>query len=165
MSRTAFLLRGINVGGRHPLPMARLREVAARLGHEDVATYVQSGNLVSVAPGVEPADAAATLAAALERDLGHAVPVVARTHAELQAVVARDPFGDRAPPRGMDHPQPADGRAPAGPDGLSDAGGARRPSGQRRGPPSSSGRPGGPAPPQPPGHPAIRRGPGPRRSG
>ena len=40
------LLRGINVGGRGKLPMADLRAIATDLGYDDVATYIQSGNLV-----------------------------------------------------------------------------------------------------------------------
>ena len=40
------LLRGINVGGHGKLPMADLRAIAEGLGYGDVATYIQSGNLV-----------------------------------------------------------------------------------------------------------------------
>jgi Protein of unknown function (DUF1697) len=40
------LLRGINVGGRNRVAMADLRQVVLDLGHTDVATYIQSGNVV-----------------------------------------------------------------------------------------------------------------------
>ncbi|MBA3266271.1 MAG: DUF1697 domain-containing protein, partial [Nocardioidaceae bacterium] len=40
------LLRGINVGGRHKLPMPLLRETCESLGCTDVTTYIQSGNVV-----------------------------------------------------------------------------------------------------------------------
>jgi uncharacterized protein (DUF1697 family) len=40
------LLRGINVGGRNKVAMADLRKVVESLGHGDVATYIQSGNVV-----------------------------------------------------------------------------------------------------------------------
>jgi uncharacterized protein (DUF1697 family) len=40
------LLRGINVGGKNPVPMARLREVLGELGYEDVLTYIASGNVI-----------------------------------------------------------------------------------------------------------------------
>lgn len=40
------LLRGINVGGRNRVAMADLREVVLGLGHTEVATYIQSGNVV-----------------------------------------------------------------------------------------------------------------------
>ena len=40
------LLRGINLGGHNKVAMADLRTVVASLGHGDVATYIQSGNVV-----------------------------------------------------------------------------------------------------------------------
>jgi len=57
------LLRGINVGGRNRVAMADLHEVVPGLGHTEVATYIQSGNVVFTS---EEADTA-TIAAALER--------------------------------------------------------------------------------------------------
>jgi len=50
MGRMVALLRAVNVGGRK-LPMAELRALCADLGWSDVATYIQSGNLVFTAPG------------------------------------------------------------------------------------------------------------------
>src|SRR5579859_7979792 len=44
------LLRGINVGGGGKIAMADLRELVSSLGHADVATYIQSGNLVFTPP-------------------------------------------------------------------------------------------------------------------
>jgi len=48
MRATTFiaLLRGINISGRHPVPMAELRALPEALGGTDVRTYVNSGNLV-----------------------------------------------------------------------------------------------------------------------
>jgi len=40
------LLRGINLGGHNKVAMAELRELVGSLGHADVATYIQSGNVV-----------------------------------------------------------------------------------------------------------------------
>ncbi|AXE37566.1 hypothetical protein JS278_00369 [Acidipropionibacterium virtanenii] len=39
-------LRGVNVGGHGRLPMAELRALLERLGHQDVATYLQSGQAI-----------------------------------------------------------------------------------------------------------------------
>ncbi len=84
------LLRGINVGGRGRVAMADLREVVASLGYEDVATYVQSGNVVFTA---EAPDAAALEAAIAKRlDVSPAVVVLSRE--ELEQVVARNPWPD-----------------------------------------------------------------------
>ena len=46
MTEFVALLRGINVGGKNILPMGEFRELLAKLGCEDVATYIQSGNAV-----------------------------------------------------------------------------------------------------------------------
>lgn len=46
MTSMVALLRGINVGGRNRLAMADLRAIAADLGYRDIATYIQSGNLL-----------------------------------------------------------------------------------------------------------------------
>ena len=46
MSKYVVLLRGINVGGKNPVPMARLREVLEELGYADVVTYIASGNVI-----------------------------------------------------------------------------------------------------------------------
>jgi len=56
-------LRGINVGGRNRVAMADLREVVLGLGHTEVVTYIQSGNVVFTSEGADTA----TIAAALER--------------------------------------------------------------------------------------------------
>ncbi|MGH3574889.1 MAG: DUF1697 domain-containing protein, partial [Pseudonocardiaceae bacterium] len=40
------LLRGINVGGRNRVSMADLRALVTSLAHTDVATYIQSGNVL-----------------------------------------------------------------------------------------------------------------------
>jgi hypothetical protein len=46
VSTHVALLRGINVGGRNKVAMADLREVVTSLGYTDVATYIQSGNVL-----------------------------------------------------------------------------------------------------------------------
>ena len=40
------LLRGVNNLGGKKVAMAELREVATSLGHTDVMTYIQSGNVL-----------------------------------------------------------------------------------------------------------------------
>jgi uncharacterized protein (DUF1697 family) len=41
-----ILLRGINVGGKNKLSMAALKTCLEELGYENVATYINSGNVV-----------------------------------------------------------------------------------------------------------------------
>jgi len=90
------LLRGINVLGRNKVSMAELRKVVASLGHGDVTTYIQSGNVVFTA--AKPAANSTALADDLEDAVADrlavrpAVVVFARR--ELAHVVRDNPFGD-----------------------------------------------------------------------
>jgi uncharacterized protein (DUF1697 family) len=56
--RYVALLRGINVGGGNSVPMAVLRERFTDLGHSDVRTYVNSGNVIFDAPRAKAVDLA-----------------------------------------------------------------------------------------------------------
>ena len=50
MTAYAALLRGINVGGNKKIAMPELKALFVELGFADVATYIQSGNVVFRAP-------------------------------------------------------------------------------------------------------------------
>jgi len=89
------LLRAINVGGNHKVPMKRLTELFARAGAADVRTYIQSGNVVFRA--VDPEAVCADVVKALVRTLDVEVPIVLRTHDELRATVRHSPFAGRDP--------------------------------------------------------------------
>jgi uncharacterized protein (DUF1697 family) len=89
------LLRGINVGGRNPVPMARLRGLLEELGYSDVSTYIASGNVL-LRSGKTPAAVKAEIEAALPRAFNlhsERVDVLVLTLAELRGVVADKPEG------------------------------------------------------------------------
>ncbi len=88
MNHVAWL-RGINVGGKRSLPMAKVRSTFEAAGATNVATYIQSGNVIFSATR---SLTAAKLAALLETTAGFAVPVVLRTAAELAALIAANPY-------------------------------------------------------------------------
>ena len=94
MGRTRYvaLLRGINVGGRNKVPMADLRAAVEDVGHTDVATYIQSGNVLFTSTRAR-AEVESELEDALERRFGFPLVVVVRTHAQLRAVVQQAPKG------------------------------------------------------------------------
>ncbi len=93
MNPYAALLRAVNVGGTGALPMAELRAMGADCGFDNVRTYIASGNLL-----FESALGEAAIKAALEERLagraGRPVEVFVRTHAELAAIIAANPFPD-----------------------------------------------------------------------
>lgn len=92
-SRThAALLRGINVGGHAKIPMRELAELFGSLGHGEVATYIQSGNVVFRSAGGRPDVVARALEEAIARRFGQNVTVILRTPAELVSIATANPF-------------------------------------------------------------------------
>lgn len=87
------LIRGINVGGKNLVPMARLRDVLAARGFADVRTYIQSGNVVLGAHGRSEADVTAVVEAALREDFGVDTVVVTVTADALHTAVSQAPPG------------------------------------------------------------------------
>ncbi len=95
--RVAALLRGVNIGRNKRISMPTLREIVESLGHTDVETYLQSGNVVFTPKG--KGDHAARLSEAIAGETGHEVAVVLRTGAELAQVVKVNPYAVTDPTR------------------------------------------------------------------
>ncbi len=90
--RVAALLRGINIGPHKRIAMPALREIVTTLGHTDVETYLQSGNVVFAPDPAAPDDLATQLEQAIADATGLDVPVVIRTGVELGGVVEASPY-------------------------------------------------------------------------
>lgn len=93
-SRYVALLRGVNVGGAKRVPMADWRAQLEQLGYTDVATLLNSGNAVFSAARGSAQRHAAQIATALRTQLGVDVPVIVKSAAELEAIVAANPIAD-----------------------------------------------------------------------
>ncbi len=91
--RYVALLRGINVGGKNVIPMAALRESFVDLGATDVATYIQSGNVLFDGGGDRPAAWVERIEQALSERFAYHASVVLRSHREMRAVIAGAPQG------------------------------------------------------------------------
>jgi uncharacterized protein (DUF1697 family) len=93
------LLRGINVGGQSRVAMSDLREIVASLGHDDVATYIQSGNVVFSSPSADVTRLADDLEEAISGRLGLRPAVVVLTRDDLATAIAANPYPDAASPK------------------------------------------------------------------
>lgn len=93
------LLRGINVGGNNKIAMADLREVVTSLGHTDVVTYIQSGNVVFSAQETSVAVLAAGLEQAIAQAFEARPRVVVLSRDELAQVVSDNPYAAEPDPR------------------------------------------------------------------
>lgn len=87
METWLVLLRGINVGGKRPVPMAALREAFAEMGYRDPVTYIASGNVIVGSARARSARTVATLERRLEAAFGHDLRLVVRTPPEVDDVV------------------------------------------------------------------------------
>lgn len=96
MARFVALLRGINVGGNHTLPMADLRTHFEEAGATAVQTYIQSGNVVFEAAARQGAKLGQTVAQAIEASTGFSVPIVVRSADAWNALVEGNPFAAEA---------------------------------------------------------------------
>jgi uncharacterized protein (DUF1697 family) len=85
------LIRGINVGGKNPVPMARLREALVERGYGAVSTYIQSGNVVLAAPGTSEAVVADAVERLLSDEFGVATVVVTVSAATMRRAIASAP--------------------------------------------------------------------------
>ena len=89
--RFVALLRGINVGGHKRVPMAELRALCEELGWTNVASYIQSGNLVFDATA-KAAALERTLEVALAERFGFEVTTLVRSARAMRALPATNPF-------------------------------------------------------------------------
>lgn len=96
--RWAALLQGINAG--RTLPMADFRAFLADQRLREVTTLLASGNAVFTADEDDAAALARARRPALARALGVDTAWFLRSHAELSAIVAANPFPEAA----RDHP-------------------------------------------------------------
>jgi uncharacterized protein (DUF1697 family) len=86
------MLRGINVSGHKLVKMDRLRALFEAQGFGNVATYLQSGNVVFRTRTNSATILASSIEKQIQKDFGFAVPVLLRTAEELSQVVNDDPF-------------------------------------------------------------------------
>ena len=86
------LLRGINVGGKHVVPMKRLRELLEKKGFSGVQTYIQSGNCVFGSDEPDAGKVAQTVAETIEAEFGFRPSVFALTLDDLDTAIKANPF-------------------------------------------------------------------------
>lgn len=89
------LFRGINVGGKHILPMQDLRELLAELGCEDIQTYIQSGNAV-FSTAADAKMLPENIRASIDEKFGFAPQVLVLTAKQFRDVAADNPFANSA---------------------------------------------------------------------
>jgi uncharacterized protein (DUF1697 family) len=81
------LLRGINVGGRNLVSMRALKASFERLGFEDVATYINSGNVIFRSRATDRRALERRIDLMLSREHGLPIKTVVRSAADMARLV------------------------------------------------------------------------------
>lgn len=91
MNKYIVLLRGINVGGRNKLPMAELRTLLSTNGYKNVATYIQSGNIIlNSTESVEKTNE--HIKTLIKQQFDYEIPVVTLTTEDLKKCFTENPY-------------------------------------------------------------------------
>ena len=90
------LLRGINVGGHHKVPMAELREAMEQQGFTKIITLLNTGNIIFDASVNETDQLEIEIADVLQSTFGFPIPVLIRKKAMLLDLVQSEPFKEIA---------------------------------------------------------------------
>ena len=86
-----ILLRGVNVGGNHKVPMADLRTALTAQGLQNVSSYIASGNVFADSP-LDSVELAGVVRSVICDTFALDIAVLVRTYAELVSVAERNPF-------------------------------------------------------------------------
>ena len=92
--RYLVMPRGINVGTRNRVPMAELKSKLAGQGYTDVATVLQSGNVIISTRPDRPDEIADAIRRLLSDEFDVNVPCVVRTASQVRRVLDCDPLRD-----------------------------------------------------------------------
>lgn len=92
MSDSIALLRGINVGTAKRIAMGELRSLFEELGHRNVRTLLNSGNVVFEAKGRAPKSIAAGIERAIEARFKFPVTVVVIGARDLDTIIEENPL-------------------------------------------------------------------------
>jgi len=92
MAQFISLLRGINVSGKRKILMADLKALYQNLGFKDVATYIQSGNVVFHTNLKSTSKIESLIKKAIDEKYGFDVPVLVKTVSDLVEAKNANPF-------------------------------------------------------------------------
>jgi uncharacterized protein (DUF1697 family) len=96
MATYVAFLRGVNLGPNNKISMPALRAMAEDLGYTDVATYINSGNLIVTSPK-KAATLEREISKAIKDRFGRPIDVTVRTPAQLKKILADNPYPDGNP--------------------------------------------------------------------
>jgi len=92
MTSVISILRGINVSGQKKIPMAELKTLYHELKFKNIATYIQSGNVIFSTGQTNFKTLSRKIEQKIFEKYGFHVPVIIRTADEMQSAINNNPF-------------------------------------------------------------------------
>jgi uncharacterized protein (DUF1697 family) len=86
------LLRGINVGGHHKVPMADLQKLLKAHGFANVVTLLNSGNVIFESAETQISALEKVIAEMLDKHFGFSIPLLLRNAEDILFIRNADPF-------------------------------------------------------------------------
>ncbi|MEJ1221224.1 DUF1697 domain-containing protein [Sediminicola sp. 1XM1-17] len=85
-------LRGINVGGHHKVPMVELKSQLHKLGLKNIATLLNSGNIIFQSSDEDILGLEHRISTHLEKTFGFPIPIILRPSGTITDLLLHDPF-------------------------------------------------------------------------
>ncbi|MEP6661510.1 MAG: DUF1697 domain-containing protein [Acidimicrobiales bacterium] len=92
MNTYVALLRGINVGGKNKIAMKSLQSSFVALGHGEVTTYIQSGNVVFRSASKKASKLGAAIEDEISKTFGLKIETLVRTPSDFNDLIKGNPF-------------------------------------------------------------------------
>lgn len=94
MKQYIALLRGINVGGHHKVPMSELKKELEKIGFKNIITLLNSGNVIFDAQESSPQKLETEITQHLEKVFQFSIPVLVRTAEDIKKLIKENPFSN-----------------------------------------------------------------------
>lgn len=92
MEKYISILRGINVSGKNKIKMDDLKLIYESVGFKNVATYIQSGNVIFEFKTVDRKELSELISGSIKKKLEFDVPVFVLTSDKLNEIFSNNPF-------------------------------------------------------------------------
>lgn len=91
MKRYIAFLRGVNISGKNKVPMAELKKMFERLGHKEVKTYLNSGNVIFSSDENDIESVTKQVAMTIKSQFDLDIPVFVIAKEELEDILRNAP--------------------------------------------------------------------------
>ena len=94
MNTSITLLRGINVSGHNKIKMVDLQKLFIQIGHSNILTYIQSGNVIFSSEEIDISKLEQTIIHEIEKQFSYVIKVLVLKKIELETIFNFNAFAN-----------------------------------------------------------------------